>query len=181
MLEKGCHCCHVVTFYIHSMVSQKKHHRLFFKRDRVWVKTRPRFKKTRSGFSQVLEDECHLLGRKHSLVGTIVGFFQGLGELLVGLDPGGQTVQRCARTNVWSVCLCQFAFVVWTEFHDVWCMIYNVWVFSFILPLVKGAGGCPIGLDAPLWTSKCLPYLEEHPPTPFTRGRMILYCKDSDF
>ena len=49
---------------------------------------------------------------------SVVGLFESLGELLVGLDPGGQAVQCRTRTNIGSVCLGQFAFVVWTGFHE---------------------------------------------------------------
>ena len=79
------------------------------------VKTRPRFKKTRSRFSQILEDKCHLTGGEHALGHSVVGLFESLAELGVGSDPHGQAVQCCSRTNVGSVCLCQFAFVIWPD------------------------------------------------------------------
>ena len=42
-----------------------------------------------------------------------------------------------------------------------------------IIPLVKGAGGCSIGFDVHNEQVKSLPFLMEHPPTPFTRGMKI--------
>ena len=68
--------------------------------------------------SQIFKYQRDLSGSEQLLVHPIVRFFQCFGKLWVGLDPGGQTVEGCPVTKVGGVCLCQFAFVVGTDFHE---------------------------------------------------------------
>ena len=75
--------------------------------------------KKNSGLSQVLENQGDLTGSEHVLRGAVLRLAERFGELLVSLDPGGQAVKRCTLTDVGSIGLCQFVFVIRTDavFH----------------------------------------------------------------
>ena len=49
---------------------------------------------------------------------TIVRLAECFGEFLVGSDPGGQAVEGRSWTDIGSIGLCQFDFVIGADFHE---------------------------------------------------------------
>ena len=60
----------------------------------------------------MLENQRYLTGREHVLLRPVVRLAESFGELLVGSNPIGQTVEGSTGADVGGVGFCQFAFVI---------------------------------------------------------------------
>ena len=82
--------------------------------------------------SQIFKNQGYLTRRKHVLGSAIVRLTERFGEFLVGSDPGGQAVEGRSWTDIGSIGLCQFDFVIGSDsvFHlecQFWFMNYEFW------------------------------------------------------
>ena len=79
-----------------------------------------------SRLSQILKNEGYLAGGKDPLGTAVPSLCQGFGKLGIVFYPVSQSVQGRTWRKKWRVCFGQFAFVIRSDFHDLWCFVTSV-------------------------------------------------------